>query len=108
MRGRVKFFKVEEDYGYIARADGERDLHFRQSAVESGYIPRADDEVDFELTTGARGLSPARVRKATPSGSTIQELQTDQRYRTPPPTIEPAASLPLINDTVSDQPLRST
>jgi cold shock CspA family protein len=45
MRGVVKFFNPEKLYGFIERADGEKDIFFHQDAVSDGAKLRVNDLV---------------------------------------------------------------
>jgi CspA family cold shock protein len=61
-KGTVKWFNAAKGYGFIQRATGE-DVFVHFSAIQSeGY--RALDEgasVEFEVTTGPKGLQASNV-----------------------------------------------
>ncbi|MEX1660304.1 cold-shock protein [uncultured Thioclava sp.] len=60
--GTVKWFNPTKGFGFIAPADGGKDIFVHISAVERAGIARLDDgqAVTFELETGRDGRQSAR------------------------------------------------
>jgi CspA family cold shock protein len=63
-KGTVKWFNGAKGYGFIQRSTGE-DVFVHFSAIqESGYRSLNEgDTVEFELTTGPKGLQAANVAR---------------------------------------------
>ena len=63
-RGTVKWFNNVKGYGFIAQEQGE-DLFVHYSAIQQeGYKSlNAGEEVQFDLTTGEKGLQAQNVSK---------------------------------------------
>jgi len=63
-KGTVKWFNGAKGYGFIQRSTGE-DVFVHFSAIqESGYRSLNEGEtVEFELTTGPKGLQAANVAR---------------------------------------------
>ena len=63
-KGTVKWFNGAKGYGFIQRSTGE-DVFVHFSAIqESGYRSLTEGEtVEFELTTGPKGLQAANVAR---------------------------------------------
>ncbi|MEW6154182.1 MAG: cold-shock protein [Actinomycetota bacterium] len=61
--GTVKWFSAEKGYGFISRSDGD-DVFVHFSAIEGdGYRNLEEGQaVEFEVTTGPRGLQASEVR----------------------------------------------
>jgi cold shock protein len=64
-KGTVKWFNGAKGYGFIQRSTGE-DVFVHFSAIqESGYRSLNEGEtVEFEVTTGPKGLQAANVARA--------------------------------------------
>ena len=64
-RGKVKWFNNAKGYGFIAQDNGE-DIFVHYSAIQQdGYRSlNAGEEVEFDLTTGQKGLQATNVMKA--------------------------------------------
>ncbi|TMQ56753.1 MAG: cold shock domain-containing protein [Candidatus Eisenbacteria bacterium] len=62
--GTVKWFNEAKGFGFIAQSDGD-DVFVHYSAIEGdGFRSLADgDRVQFEVTSGPKGLSAKNVRK---------------------------------------------
>lgn len=65
MRGKVKWFNDKKGYGFITGEDG-KDVFVHHSAIESeGFRTLAEgQEVEFEVTTGPKGLQASSVKNA--------------------------------------------
>jgi CspA family cold shock protein len=64
-KGVVKWFNGSKGFGFISREDGQ-DVFVHFSAIEDNGGYRSLDEgeqVEFEVTTGPKGLQAASVRK---------------------------------------------
>jgi CspA family cold shock protein len=63
-RGTVKWFNGAKGYGFIQRSTGE-DVFVHYSVIqESGYKSLNEGEsVEFEVTTGPKGLQAANVSR---------------------------------------------
>jgi cold shock protein len=61
--GTVKWFNAEKGYGFISQADGT-DVFVHFSAIQAnGYRALdAGQTVEFEVETGPKGLTAAKVR----------------------------------------------
>jgi cold shock protein len=64
-KGTVKWFNGAKGYGFIQRSTGE-DVFVHFSAIqESGYRSLNEGEtVEFEVSTGPKGLQAANVARA--------------------------------------------
>lgn len=64
-RGTVKWFNDAKGYGFISQESGE-DVFVHFSAIEmDGFKSLTEGEsVEFELTSGPKGLQAANVRRA--------------------------------------------
>ena len=62
--GTVKWFNEAKGFGFIAQSDGD-DVFVHYSAIEGdGFKSLAEgDRVQFEVTSGPKGLSAKNVRK---------------------------------------------
>jgi CspA family cold shock protein len=64
-KGIVKWFNGSKGYGFISVENGE-DVFVHYSAIEDNGGYRSLDEgqaVEFEITTGTKGLQATNVRK---------------------------------------------
>jgi CspA family cold shock protein len=63
-QGTVKWFNSEKGFGFIAQDGGGADVFVHFSAITgSGYRSLDEDQrVEFEVTSGAKGLQAANVR----------------------------------------------
>jgi cold shock protein len=63
MQGTVKFFKVDNGYGFITGEDGT-DYFVHKSGLEDGVNIRENDVVTFEVEQGDKGEKATHVKKA--------------------------------------------
>lgn len=62
MKGTVKFFDSEKEFGFIIGDDG-KDYFVHKSDLEEGMNIDKDDSVTFETEKGDRGLKAVKVAK---------------------------------------------
>lgn len=73
--GTIKFYNDSRGFGFIKR-EGDRDLFFHISGVESGYQPQKDDSVEFEVGKSAKGPAAKNVRPASAdAGEVTMEVE---------------------------------
>jgi len=63
MKGKVKFFNQEKEFGFIIGDDG-KDYFFHKSGLEDGVSINEDDAVEFSTEQGDKGLKAINVKKA--------------------------------------------
>jgi CspA family cold shock protein len=63
MKGKVKFFNNEKEFGFIIGDDG-KDYFVHKSGLEEGLTLNENDEVEFTSEKGDRGLKAVKVSKA--------------------------------------------
>ena len=65
MRGKVKWFNDKKGYGFITGEDGQ-DVFVHFSAVQGeGFRSLTEGmDVEFEVTTGNKGLQATQVKRA--------------------------------------------
>ena len=65
IQGTVKWFNDAKGFGFISQ-DGGEDVFVHHTAITAdGFRSLAEgDRVEFEVTTGPKGLQAANVRKA--------------------------------------------
>jgi CspA family cold shock protein len=63
MNGQVKWFNAEKGFGFITRADGEKDCFVHHSAIQgSGYKSLNEgDKVEFDVVQGQKGPAAENV-----------------------------------------------
>jgi len=62
MKGTVKFFNREKEFGFITGEDG-KDYFVHKSGLEEGVTIDEEDSVTFEVEKGDRGLKAVKVSK---------------------------------------------
>ena len=62
MKGTVKFFNTEKQFGFIAGEDG-KEYFVHVSGLADGVTIRDDDAVTFDPAEGDRGLKAENVTK---------------------------------------------
>jgi CspA family cold shock protein len=63
MKGKVKFFNREKEFGFITGDDG-KDYFVHKSSLENDITINEDDLVEFSTEQGDRGLKAVKVSKA--------------------------------------------
>jgi CspA family cold shock protein len=63
MQGTVKFFHDVKNYGFITPDEGDEDVFFHVSVVESSSIAEGD-EVEFESEDAEKGPKATKVEMA--------------------------------------------
>jgi CspA family cold shock protein len=63
MKGTVKFFNTEKEFGFITGEDG-KDYFVHKKDLQAGMILNKDDSVTFETEKGEKGIKAAKVFKA--------------------------------------------
>ncbi|MGL4497848.1 MAG: transcription antiterminator/RNA stability regulator CspE [Planktothrix sp.] len=63
MQGAVKFFNAEKGFGFIAPADGSKDVFVHFSAIASSSFKTLEEgqRVEFEIEQGQKGPAAANV-----------------------------------------------
>lgn len=67
--GTVKWFNDAKGFGFITRADGQKDCFVHHSAIEGdGYKSLTEGEqVEFEVVQGPKGPAAEQVRRVRSS-----------------------------------------
>ncbi len=63
MKGKVKFFNQEKEFGFIIGDDG-KDYFVHKSGLQDDLIMGEDDLVEFSVEEGDRGPKAVKVSKA--------------------------------------------
>jgi len=63
MKGTVKFFNPEKEFGFIAGEDG-KEYFVHKTGLEAGVSIDKEDAVSFETEEGDRGPKAVKVKKA--------------------------------------------
>ncbi|SKB12230.1 Cold shock protein, DNA binding [Planktothrix sp. PCC 11201] len=63
MKGQVKWFNAEKGFGFIAPADGSKDVFVHFSAIQSNSFKTLEEGqvVEFETEPGPKGPSAVNV-----------------------------------------------
>jgi len=62
MKGTVKFFNGEKEFGFIAGEDG-KEYFVHKTSLEEGVTLDKDDSVTFEAEKGDKGMKAVKVKK---------------------------------------------
>jgi len=63
MKGTVKFFNREKEFGFITGEDG-KDYFVHKTSLQDGVTIDKDDSVTFEAEKGDRGMKAVKVSKS--------------------------------------------
>lgn len=63
MKGKVKFFNSEKEFGFIIGDDG-KDYFVHKTGLQDDVTISEDDSVEFSSEQGDRGLKAVNVTKA--------------------------------------------
>lgn len=63
MKGKVKFFNHEKEFGFIIGDDG-KDYFVHKSGLQPGVSIDVDNSVEFTAEKGDRGLKAIKVSKS--------------------------------------------
>lgn len=72
--GTVKWFDCKKGYGFVIDEQGQ-DIFVHYTAIEGDGFRRLRDgeQVEFDLSTGPKGLLALKVRRVAPRSTTAQE-----------------------------------
>jgi CspA family cold shock protein len=62
MKGKVKFFNAEKEFGFIVGED-EEEYYVHKTGLEEGVTIGKDDAVTFEAEKGDKGMKAVKVKK---------------------------------------------
>jgi CspA family cold shock protein len=62
MKGKVKMYNTERNFGFITGDDG-KDVYVQASSVEGGAVLAPGDAVEYEVEAGERGPRAKNVKK---------------------------------------------
>ncbi len=62
MKGTVKFFNGEKEFGFISGEDG-KEYFVHKTGLEEGVTIDKDDSVTFETEKGDKGMKAVKVKK---------------------------------------------
>jgi len=62
VKGTVKFFNRQKNYGFVEPEDGDEDLFVHESDIEEGNLDEGD-EVEFEIEQSEKGPRAVNVKK---------------------------------------------
>ncbi|MFH1585196.1 MAG: cold shock domain-containing protein [archaeon] len=63
MKGTVKFFNSEKEFGFITGEDG-KDYYVHKTGLQEGVTIDKEDSVTFEAEKGDKGMKAVKVAKA--------------------------------------------
>ena len=61
VKGRVKWFSVVKEYGFITQDSSDVDVFVHASEVPKGVVLDTDDVVEFTVEQGKKGLKAHNV-----------------------------------------------
>jgi CspA family cold shock protein len=64
MKGTVKFFHDQKNYGFIETEEMDDDVFFHKEEMEDGLRVEEGDEVEFDQEEGDRGPKAVNVVEA--------------------------------------------
>lgn len=62
MKGKVKMFNSQKNFGFITGDDGQ-DVYVHATSVEGGVALAVGDSVEYEVESGERGPRAKNVKK---------------------------------------------
>ena len=62
MKGTVKFFNEQKEFGFITGEDG-KEYFVHKTGLEEGVMIDKDDVVTFEAEKGDKGMKAVKVKK---------------------------------------------
>ena len=62
MKGTVKFFNEQKEFGFITGEDG-KEYFVHKTGLEEGVMIGKDDVVTFEAEKGDKGMKAVKVKK---------------------------------------------
>ncbi len=62
MKGTVKFFDSQKEFGFIVGEDG-KEYFVHKTGLQEGTILNKEDSVTFEAEEGDRGIKAVKVSK---------------------------------------------
>jgi|TARA_B110000196_G_scaffold229580_1_gene198209 CspA family cold shock protein len=65
LKGKVKWFNGQKDFGFIEREDKERDVFVHHATVREANLKHLNegDELTFEVENGEKGPSAVKLQK---------------------------------------------
>lgn len=62
MKGTVKFFNQQKNFGFITPEDNSKDVFVHKNDIESGTLNEGD-KVEFDTAEGEKGKNAVKVKK---------------------------------------------
>ena len=64
-QGTVKWFNADKGFGFISRANGEKDCFVHHSAIQGGGFRSLDEgeQVEFDVVQGQKGPAAENVTR---------------------------------------------
>lgn len=63
MKGKVKFFSEEKDFGFIISDEDDKEYFVHGTKVQDGILLSKDDKVEFTINESPKGLRAIDVKK---------------------------------------------